>query len=46
MKYFNQFHKEATERKMRKIVESKQLPMNPEEAVRYMYRNLEIASKM
>ncbi len=28
MTYFNQFHKEASERKMRKIEESRQSPMN------------------
>ena len=46
MTYLNQFHKEASERKMRKIAESKQLPMNSVDAANYMKRNVEIASHM
>ncbi len=46
MTYFNLFHKEATERKIRKIKESKLLPMNSIDAVNYMKRNVEIAKKM
>ena len=46
MTYLNQFHKEAVERKMRKISESKKLPMNSQDAADYMKRNLEIAKAM
>jgi len=46
MTYFNQFHKEASERKMRKIEESKQSPMNSIDAANYMKRNVEMASRM
>ena len=46
MTFLNQFHKEVTERKMRKIAESKQSPMNSDDAANYMKRNLEIASRM
>ncbi len=46
MTYFNQFHKEASERKMRKIEESKRSPMNSVDAAKYMKRNLEMASRM
>ena len=46
MKYLNQFHKEATERKIRKIAESKLSPTNSVDAVNYMKRNVEIASHM
>ena len=38
--------KEASERKMRKIAESKLSPMNSTDAVNYMKSNVEIASKM
>lgn len=38
--------KEASERKMRKIAESKLSPTNSTDAVNYMKRNVEIASKM
>ena len=41
-----QFHKEASERKMRKIAESKLSPMNSVDAANYMKRNVEIASHM
>ena len=46
MTFFNQFHKEVTERKMRKIAESKQSPMNSIDAANYMKRNLEMANHM
>ncbi len=46
MTYFNQFHKETSERKMRKIEESKRSPMNSVDAANYMKRNVEIASRM
>ena len=44
MSFFNQFHKEASERNMRKIAESKLSPTNSIDAVNYMKRNVEIAS--
>jgi hypothetical protein len=46
MTYLNQFHKEAVERKMRKISESKKSPMNSQDAADYMKRNLKIAKAM
>ena len=46
MTYFNQFHKESSERKMRKIAESKLSPMSADEMVKYMFRNLELAKRM
>ena len=46
MTYFNQFHKESAERKMRKIEESKQSPMKSADAAMYMKRNMELASRM
>ena len=46
MTYFNQFHKEASERKMQKIAESKLSPTNSADAVNYMKRNVEIANHM
>ncbi len=46
MTFLNQFHKEATERKMRKIAESKQSPMNSNDPANYMKRNLEMANHM
>ena len=46
MTFFNQFHKEATERKMRKIAESQKSPMNSKDFVEYMKHNVELASKM
>jgi hypothetical protein len=42
----NQFHKEATERKMRKIAESQQSPMSSVDFANYMMRNLELAKRM
>ena len=46
MTYFNQFHKEASERKMRKIAESKLSPTNSVDAANYMKQNVEKASLM
>jgi len=46
MTFFNQFHKEVTERKMRKIAESQQSPMSSNDAANYMKRNLELAKRM
>ena len=46
MTFFNQFHKEATERKMRKIAESQKSPMSPEDFAEYMKHNVELASQM
>ena len=41
-----QVHKEVTDRKMRKIAEAKQSPMNSNDAANYMKRNLEMANHM
>ena len=46
MRYLNQFHKEAVERKLRKIVESMNSPMNGIDAANYMKRNFEIAKSL
>ncbi len=46
MTYLNQFHKEAVERKLRKIAESMKSPMNSIDAANYMKRNFEIAKAM
>ncbi len=46
MMYLNQFHKEAVERKMKKIAESKKSPMNSTDAAAYMKRNFEKAKTM
>ena len=46
MTYLNQFHKEAVERKLRKIEESMKSPMDSVEAANYMKRNFEIAKAM
>ena len=46
MTFLNQFNKEVTERKMRKIAESKLSPMSSADAANYMKRNVEIASHM
>ena len=46
MMYLNQFHKEAVERKIRKIAESKKSPMNSNAAATYMKRNFELAKNM
>ena len=46
MTFLNQFHKEAMERTMRKIEESKKSPMNSKDFTDYMRRNLEQAKKI
>ena len=43
MTFLNQFHKEAVERKLRKIEESMKSPMNSVDAANYMKRNFELA---
>ena len=45
-KYLNQFHKEAVERKLKKIEESLKEPMDPVGAAKYMWRNFEITKNM
>ena len=46
MTYLNHFHKEAVERKLRKIEESMKFPMNSLDAANYMKRNFEMAKAM
>lgn len=46
MTYLNQFHKESTERTLRKIEASKKSPMSSEDFAAYMKKNLEIALQM
>ena len=46
MKYLNQFHKESTERKLKKIAESKKSPMRSIDAAAYMTANFERAKRM
>ena len=46
MTYLNQYHKEAAERKMRKIAESKKSPMKSDDAVAYMKLNMKLANQM
>lgn len=46
MTFLNQFHKEAVERKLRKIEESLKSPLNSVEAANYMKRNFEMAKNM
>ena len=46
MTFFNQFHKEATERTMRKIAKSKESPMSSRDFAEYMKKNLETAKQM
>ena len=46
MTFLNQFHKEVTERKMRKKAASQQSPMNSEDAANYMKRNFEMGKQM
>ena len=46
MTFINQFHKEVTERKMRKIAESQLSPMSSIDFANYMKHNLELAKKM
>ena len=45
-KFLNQFHKEAMERTMKKIEESKKSPMSSEDFVAYMWRNYNKALEM
>lgn len=46
MTYLNLFHKESTERKKKKIAESKKSPMSSTDAAEYMKRNMKIAKAM
>ena len=46
MTFLNQFHKEATERKIRKIEEWEKIPMSSAEAAAYMWRNYRRALEM
>ena len=46
MKFLNQFHKEAMERTMKKIEESKKSPMSSEDFAEYMWRNYNKALEM
>ena len=46
MTFLNQFHKEATMRKMRKIAASQQSPISSSDFAQYMKRNLELANQM
>ena len=46
MTYFNQFHKEAVERKLQKIEESMKFPMNSLDAANYMKHNFEMGKNM
>ena len=46
MTFLNQFHKEAMERTMKKIEESKKSPMSSKDFAAYMRRNLELAKKI
>jgi hypothetical protein len=43
--YLNQFHKEATERKIKGIAESKQSPMNSADTASHMKHNLELLTQ-
>ena len=46
MTFLNPFHKEVTQRKIRKIAVSQQSPISCSDFAQYMKRNLEIASHM
>lgn len=46
MKYLNQFHKESSERKLKKIAESQKHPMSPGEIMAYLWSNFERAKRM
>ncbi len=46
MTFLNQFHKEVTERKIRKITASQQSPISSKDFAQYMKRNLEMAASM
>ncbi|MBQ4441198.1 MAG: hypothetical protein II899_03720 [Bacteroidales bacterium] len=46
MTYLNQFHKEVTKRKKRKIAASQKSPMSSADFAEYMKRNLELTKAM
>ena len=46
MTYLNKFHKEATNRKKRKIAASQQSPMSSADFAEYMKRNFALAKTM
>ena len=46
MIYLNQYHRESTERKLRKMEEWKKSPMNSIDAANYMKKNFEMAKHM
>ena len=46
MIFLNKFHKEVTERKIRKILASQQSPMSSADFAKYMKRNLALAMQM
>jgi len=46
MEFLNQFHKESTERTLRKMQEWKKQPMSATEAAAEMWRNYEMALEM
>lgn len=46
MTYLNRFHREAMERKLKKIAELQKSPMNSVEAANYMKRNFQMAKAM
>ena len=46
MTFINKFHKEVTERKMRKIAASRKSPMSSTDFAEYMKRNLALAKQL
>ena len=46
MTFLNKFHKEVTERKIRKILASHKSPMSSSDFAKYMKRNLALAKQM
>ena len=46
MTFINKFHKEVTERKMRKIAESQKSPMSLSDFAEYMKRNRALEKQM
>ncbi len=46
MTYLNQFHKEVTKRKKRKIADEQKSPISSADFAEYMKRNLELAKTM
>lgn len=46
MTFLNKFHKEVTERKIRKIIVSQKSPMSPVDVASYMKRNFDLSMKM